>query len=57
MRAKLQGVFGGYLGPYGCGRQVASAVWQPKALWNEVRMEREFKVRLKKGSFMIRQEK
>ena len=27
---------------------MASSVWQPEVLWTEVRMEREFKVKMKK---------
>ena len=48
MKAKLRDVFGGPLAAHDCAGYVASAVWQPEVVWNKVRMEREFKVNLKK---------
>ena len=48
MKAKLRDVFGGPLAVHDCAGYVASAVWQPEVVRNKVRMEREFKVNLKK---------
>ena len=48
VKATLRDVFGGHLAAHDCGVYVASFVWQPEVLWTEVRMEREFKVKMKK---------
>lgn len=48
VKTKLRDVFGGHLAAHDCAGYVASAVWQPEVVWNKVRMEREFKVKLKK---------
>ena len=48
VKTKLRDVVGGHLAAHDCAGSVASAVWQPEVVWNKVRMEREFKVKLKK---------